>query len=151
MHLVSDDLFFSFSQVFRGKWVNPWPFCLDFAHLKQQRQHLQISQFSWGFVSAVQVNFHCTGESFHDQHRDVYGAKQRAGPNCACSFKECVGTVCCSVRLPGRVHVNLCVFNRATVSETALKIDRVVYGSLVVGDELCGSFLRLGNLGKFPL
>ena len=47
--------------------------------------------------------------------------------------------------------MNLCVFNRATVSETALKIDRVVYGSLVVGDELCGSFLRLGNLGKFPL
>ncbi|CAK9029265.1 unnamed protein product [Durusdinium trenchii] len=45
-----------------------------------------------GFVSAVQVNFHRDGESFHDQHRDVYSAKQRAGPNCACSFRECVGT-----------------------------------------------------------
>ena len=36
--------------------------------------------------------------------------------------------------------MNVCVFNRATVSETALKIDRVVYGSLVVGDELSGKF-----------
>ncbi len=56
-----------------------------------------------GFVSAVQVNFHCNGESFHDQHRDVYSAKQRAGPNCACSFKECVGTVCYLVVLQGQV------------------------------------------------
>jgi hypothetical protein len=35
--------------------------------------------------------------------------------------------------------VNLCVFNRATKSETALKIDRVV------GDELCDS----GTSGNF--
>lgn len=59
---------------------------------------VQSSEATYGgFVSAVQVNFHCSGESFHDQHRDVYGAKQRAGPNCACSFKECVGTVCYSL------------------------------------------------------
>ncbi|CAJ1387262.1 unnamed protein product [Effrenium voratum] len=50
-----------------------------------------------GFVSAAQVNFHVDGSSFHDQHRDVYSAKQRAGPNCACSFRECVGTLCYSL------------------------------------------------------
>jgi len=50
-----------------------------------------------GLVTATQVNFHTHGGTFHDQHRDVYSAKQRAGPNCACSFRECVGTVCYSL------------------------------------------------------
>merc|ERR1719356_2227088 len=50
-----------------------------------------------GFVIAVQVNFHPHGGTYHDQHRDVYSGKQRAGPNCACSFRECVGTVCYSL------------------------------------------------------
>ena len=45
--------------------------------------------------------------------------------------------------------MNLCVFNRATVSETALKIDRVVYGSLVVGDELWEVFYDSGTSGNF--
>lgn len=45
----------------------------------------------------MEVNFHVDGSSFHDQHRDVYSAKQRAGPNCACSFRECVGTLCYSL------------------------------------------------------
>lgn len=55
-----------------------------------------------GYVTAVQVNIHPNGSSYHDQHRDIYSAKQRAGPNCTCSFKKCVGTVCyslCSSRL----------------------------------------------------
>lgn len=32
-----------------------------------------------GYVTAIQVNFHPNGESFHAQHRDIYSAKQRAG------------------------------------------------------------------------
>jgi len=50
-----------------------------------------------GFVTAVQVNFHPHGGTFHDNHRDIYSGKQRAGPNCTCSFRECVGTVCYSL------------------------------------------------------
>ncbi|CAE7945671.1 unnamed protein product, partial [Symbiodinium sp. KB8] len=50
-----------------------------------------------GYVTAIQINFHLTGESFHAQHRDIYSAKQRAGPSCTCTFKKCVGTVCYTV------------------------------------------------------
>lgn len=50
-----------------------------------------------GYVTAIQVNFHPNGESFHAQHRDIYSAKQRAGPSCTCTFKKCVGTVCYTV------------------------------------------------------
>lgn len=50
-----------------------------------------------GYVTAVQVNFHPHGDTYHDQHRDIYSGKQRAGPNCTCSFRECVGTVCYSL------------------------------------------------------
>merc|ERR1712070_529432 len=45
----------------------------------------------------AQVNFHMNGSTFHDQHKDIYSAKQRAGPNCTCSFRECLGTVCYSL------------------------------------------------------
>jgi len=56
------------------------------------------SEFKYGgFVTAVQINFHPNGTTFHDQHRDIYSGKQRAGPNCTCSFRECVGTVCYSL------------------------------------------------------
>lgn len=58
-----------------------------------------------GFVTAVQVNFHPSGSSFHDQHRDIYSLKQSAGPNCTCNFQECVGTVCYSL---GSSRVCLC-------------------------------------------
>jgi hypothetical protein len=62
---------------------------------------LKLAQYSEskyeGFVTAVQVNFHPNGESYHDQHRDIYSGKQRAGPNCTCSFRECVGTLCFSL------------------------------------------------------
>lgn len=50
-----------------------------------------------GFVTAIQVNFHPNGSSYHDQHRDIYSVKQSAGPNCTCQFQECVGTVCYTV------------------------------------------------------
>lgn len=50
-----------------------------------------------GYVTAIQINFHPHGGTFHEQHRDIYSAKQRAGPNCTCSFKKCVGTVCYTV------------------------------------------------------
>jgi hypothetical protein len=50
-----------------------------------------------GLVTACQVNFHPHKDTYHDQHRDIYSAKQRAGPNCACSFREAVGTVCYSL------------------------------------------------------
>jgi len=50
-----------------------------------------------GFVTSIQINFHTNGRTFHAQHRDIYSAKQRAGPNCTCSFRKCIGTVCYSV------------------------------------------------------
>merc|ERR1719271_1651671 len=49
------------------------------------------------FVTAIQVNFHPYEDSFHMQHRDIYSAKQRGGPNCTCSFRACVGTACYTV------------------------------------------------------
>jgi len=58
-----------------------------------------------GLVTAVQINFHPHGGTYHDQHRDIYSAKQRAGPNCTCSFRECVGTVCFSL---GSSRICLC-------------------------------------------
>lgn len=62
---------------------------------------LQIVKYSearyGGFVTSVQANFHPHGGTHHAQHRDIYSAKQRAGPNCTCSFKKCLGTVCYSV------------------------------------------------------
>jgi len=91
-----------FSAFDRNQSVNALVRTLESANQKKCAQMMlklvQTSEATYGgFVSAVQVNFHCNGESFHDQHRDVYSAKQRAGPNCACSFKECVGTVCYSL------------------------------------------------------
>jgi len=50
-----------------------------------------------GYVTAIQVNFHPHGGTYHAQHRDIYSAKQRAGPSCTCSFRKCVGTVCYTV------------------------------------------------------
>lgn len=50
-----------------------------------------------GYVTSIQVNFHPHGSTYHAQHRDIYSAKQRAGPNCTCSFRKCVGTVCYTV------------------------------------------------------
>eukprot|EP00930_Biecheleria_cincta_P031985 TRINITY_DN22192_c0_g1_i1.p1 TRINITY_DN22192_c0_g1~~TRINITY_DN22192_c0_g1_i1.p1 ORF type:complete len:556 (+),score=69.96 TRINITY_DN22192_c0_g1_i1:136-1803(+) len=50
-----------------------------------------------GYVTAIQINFHPHGGTYHAQHRDIYSAKQRAGPSCTCSFKKAVGTVCYSV------------------------------------------------------
>merc|ERR1719229_1817887 len=50
-----------------------------------------------GYVTSIQVNFHPHGGTYHAQHRDIYSAKQRAGPNCTCSFRRCVGTVCYTV------------------------------------------------------
>lgn len=50
-----------------------------------------------GYVTAIQINFHPHGGTHHQQHRDIYSAKQRAGPNCTCSFRKCVGTVCYSI------------------------------------------------------
>jgi len=50
-----------------------------------------------GYVSAIQINLHPNEGSYHDQHRDVYSIKQSVGPNCSCSFQECVGTVCYSL------------------------------------------------------
>ncbi|CAD7926233.1 unnamed protein product [Amoebophrya sp. A120] len=54
-------------------------------------------KYAPGYVTAVQCNFHPSPNSYHDQHRDIYSGKQRAGPNCTCSFRECVGTVCFSL------------------------------------------------------
>lgn len=50
-----------------------------------------------GYVTSIQINFHPHGGTYHAQHRDIYSAKQRAGPNCTCSFRKCVGTVCYTV------------------------------------------------------
>merc|ERR1719265_2810708 len=48
-------------------------------------------------VTAVQLNFHPTEKSCHSQHRDIYGAGQKGGINCTCSFMKCTGTVCYSL------------------------------------------------------
>lgn len=50
-----------------------------------------------GFVTAIQVNFHPHGNTYHDQHRDIYSVQQAVGPNCTCQFQDCVGTVCYSL------------------------------------------------------
>jgi len=68
-----------------------------------------------GFVTAVQINFHPNGGTFHDQHRDIYSAKQRAGPNCTCSFRECVGTVCYSLG-----SSRICTLESMTDEQSAL-------------------------------
>ncbi|CAE7657210.1 unnamed protein product [Symbiodinium microadriaticum] len=44
-------------------------------------------------VTAIQLNFHPN----HKQHRDIYGAGQKGGINCTCSFMKCTGTVCYSI------------------------------------------------------
>jgi len=48
-------------------------------------------------VTAIQLNFHPNNKSSHKQHRDIYGAGQKGGINCTCSFMKCTGTVCYSL------------------------------------------------------
>lgn len=48
-------------------------------------------------VTAIQINFHPNEKSSHKQHRDIYGAGQKGGINCTCSFMKCQGTVCYTV------------------------------------------------------
>jgi len=50
-------------------------------------------------VSAIQLNLHADHESFHAQHRDIFSVKQKekAGRDCTCSFKTCIGTMCFSI------------------------------------------------------
>ena len=48
-------------------------------------------------VTAIQLNFHPNQKSSHKQHRDIYGAGQKGGINCTCSFMKCTGTVCFSL------------------------------------------------------
>eukprot|EP00929_Paragymnodinium_shiwhaense_P075080 TRINITY_DN38396_c0_g1_i1.p1 TRINITY_DN38396_c0_g1~~TRINITY_DN38396_c0_g1_i1.p1 ORF type:complete len:587 (+),score=118.67 TRINITY_DN38396_c0_g1_i1:103-1761(+) len=48
-------------------------------------------------VSAVQVNIHMNEKSHHKQHRDIYGAGQKGGPNCTCTFVPAIGTICYSI------------------------------------------------------
>lgn len=48
-------------------------------------------------VTAVQLNFHPNEKTWHKQHRDIYGAGQKAGINCTCTFMKCQGTVCYSL------------------------------------------------------
>lgn len=52
--------------------------------------------YNWK-VTAVQLNFHPNEKSSHKQHRDIYGAGQKAGINCTCTFMKCQGTVCYSL------------------------------------------------------
>jgi len=53
-------------------------------------------KYNWK-VTAVQLNFHPNQKSSHKQHRDIYGAGQKAGINCTCTFMKCQGTVCYSL------------------------------------------------------
>merc|ERR1740117_2301606 len=48
-------------------------------------------------VSACQINIHPNEDSSHKQHRDIYGAGQKGGPNCTCSFVPAVGSLCYSL------------------------------------------------------
>jgi len=59
------------------------------------RQLVNWTENQFGYrVTAVQLNFHPNEKSFHKQHRDIYGAGQKGGINCTCSFMKCTGTVC---------------------------------------------------------
>lgn len=93
---------FIFSAFSRNQSVNAMLRTLE-GHGKNRCAELllklvQYSEATYGGnVTAAQVNFHPNQDTYHDQHRDVYSAKQRAGPNCNCSFKEAVGTVCYSL------------------------------------------------------
>lgn len=71
---------------------------------KGMRALINWTEKEYGFsVTAVQLNFHPNGKTFHKQHRDIYGAGQKGGINCTCSFKKCQGTVCFSVGSSRRV------------------------------------------------
>jgi hypothetical protein len=53
----------------------------------------------------VQINVHVDAESFHAQHRDIYGLEQRdmAGRDCTCSFEPNIATACLSLGSNRRV------------------------------------------------
>jgi len=62
------------------------------------RALISYTEREYGFrVTAVQLNFHPNQQSSHKQHRDIYGAGQKGGINCTCSFMKCTGTVCYSL------------------------------------------------------
>lgn len=62
------------------------------------RALVEFTERTYGFrVTAIQLNFHPNQKSSHKQHRDIYGAGQKGGINCTCSFMKCVGTVCYSL------------------------------------------------------
>jgi len=62
------------------------------------RALVDYTQREYGFrVTAIQLNFHPNHKSSHKQHRDIYGAGQKGGINCTCSFMKCQGTVCYSL------------------------------------------------------
>jgi hypothetical protein len=62
------------------------------------RQLVNYTEREWkARVTAVQLNFHPNQKSSHKNHRDIYGAGQKGGINCTCSFMKCIGTVCYSL------------------------------------------------------
>eukprot|EP00440_Ansanella_granifera_P067181 gb/GFBE01072858.1/.p1 GENE.gb/GFBE01072858.1/~~gb/GFBE01072858.1/.p1 ORF type:complete len:564 (+),score=103.75 gb/GFBE01072858.1/:1-1692(+) len=62
------------------------------------RALVAFTEREYGFrVTAIQLNFHPNQKSWHKQHRDIYGAGQKGGINCTCSFMKCTGTVCYSL------------------------------------------------------
>ncbi|CAJ1349118.1 unnamed protein product [Effrenium voratum] len=65
---------------------------------KGVRALVSFTEQEYGYrVTAVQLNFHPNHKSSHKQHRDIYGAGQKGGINCTCSFMKCTGTVCYSL------------------------------------------------------
>jgi len=65
---------------------------------KGMRALVSFTEQEYGFrVTAIQLNFHPNNKSSHKQHRDIYGAGQKGGINCTCSFMKCTGTVCFSL------------------------------------------------------
>eukprot|EP00928_Gymnodinium_smaydae_P087764 TRINITY_DN71987_c0_g1_i1.p1 TRINITY_DN71987_c0_g1~~TRINITY_DN71987_c0_g1_i1.p1 ORF type:complete len:683 (+),score=176.94 TRINITY_DN71987_c0_g1_i1:71-2050(+) len=64
-------------------------------------------------VTAVQLNFHPNEKSSHKQHRDIYGAGQKGGMNCTCSFMKCTGTVCYSFGSSRKVMCETMTDNRS--------------------------------------
>lgn len=62
------------------------------------RALVAYTEREYGFrVTAIQLNFHPNQKSWHKQHRDIYGAGQKGGIECTCSFMKCTGTVCYSL------------------------------------------------------
>lgn len=82
---------------------------------KGMRALVAYTEREYGYsVTAIQLNFHPNNKTSHKQHRDIYGAGQKAGLNCTCSFKKCTGTVCYSLGSSRQVQTETVIDSRSS-------------------------------------